>query len=115
FLRAGARALHVGHCAAFDELVVKPAVGAGSRDAARYHRVERERVVAHLDRLLSAGRSTLLQPYLGRVDDHGETAVIYLGGSYSHSVRKGPLLRLGAGLVQGLFAPEQISARTAEP
>jgi O-ureido-D-serine cyclo-ligase len=56
----------------------------------------------------------MLQPYLAHVDEHGETAAIYLGGDYSHAIRKGPLLRAGDGLVTGLFAPEQITARAAD-
>jgi O-ureido-D-serine cyclo-ligase len=41
--------------------------------------------------------------------------VLYLGGRFSHAARKGPLLRAGAALVEGLFAPEDIRARAAEP
>lgn len=95
----------------FAEFVVKPSIGAGSRDTARYRRSERPIAAAHLQRLLEAGRSAMLQPYLGHVDEHGETALIHVQGRFSHAIRKGPLLRLGAGLVEGLFAPEQIEAR----
>jgi len=111
FLEGGATAFTVGGCESFEQFVVKPSVGAGSRDAARYRRDDRRRAEAHVARLLSSARSVMLQPYLGRVDDHGETAVIYIGGQYSHAIRKGPLLRLDEALVAGLFAPEQISAR----
>ncbi len=111
FLAGGSGAFTVGSCGAFDQFVVKPAVGAGSRDAARYRTNERERAETHIARLLATGRSVMLQPYLDRVDDHGETAVIYIGGHYSHAIRKGPLLRLGDALVTGLFAPEQITVR----
>jgi glutathione synthase/RimK-type ligase-like ATP-grasp enzyme len=110
FLQRGASALHAGRCDRFDEFVVKPAIGAGSRDAARYRRDD-GLALEHLSRLLAAGRSVLLQPYLGRVDEHGETAVVYLGGRYSHAFRKGPLLNVGARLVPGLVAPEQITPR----
>jgi O-ureido-D-serine cyclo-ligase len=41
--------------------------------------------------------------------------VLYLGGAFSHAIRKGPLLRRGAGLVEGLFAPEDIRPRKADP
>lgn len=111
FLDGGAGAFTVGHCGPFQQFVVKPSVGAGSRDAARYRRADRQRAGAHVARLLDAGRSVMLQPYLARVDEHGETAVIYIGGRYSHAIRKGPLLRLDDALVAGLFAPEQISRR----
>jgi O-ureido-D-serine cyclo-ligase len=95
----------------FAEFVVKPSIGAGSRDTARYGRDDTARAIAHIERLLAAGRSTILQPYLDRVDQAGETALIHFGGQFSHAIRKGPLLRAGAGLVDGLFAPEEITAR----
>jgi O-ureido-D-serine cyclo-ligase len=53
----------------------------------------------------------MLQPYLDRVDDYGETALLHFAGEYSHAIRKGPLLRAGSGPVEGLFAPEQIMPR----
>jgi O-ureido-D-serine cyclo-ligase len=115
FLSAGADALSTGTVDSFDEFVVKPTIGAGSKDTARYRRHEVERATAHLARLIAQGRSAMLQPYLDRVDEHGETAMIYLGGEFSHAIRKGPLLRAGAALVEGLFAPEQISPRQPQP
>jgi glutathione synthase/RimK-type ligase-like ATP-grasp enzyme len=95
------------------ELVVKPAVGAGSRDARRHGRDARAAASAHIAQLLAAGRSVLLQPYLARVDHDGETALMYFEGRFSHAVRKGPLLPAGAAGTTALFAPEQISARRA--
>ena len=93
------------------EFVVKPSVGAGSRDAQRYGREEREPAQAHAQRLLDEGRSVLLQPYLNRVDEHGETALIYFDGTFSHAIRKGPLLRRGEGSTRALFAAEHITPR----
>jgi O-ureido-D-serine cyclo-ligase len=114
FLAGGPTSLAVGRSDGFDEFVVKPAIGAGSRDAARYRSSERERALEHVHRLVAAGRSLMLQPYLSRVDEHGETAVLYLGGRFSHAIRKGPLLRPGAAKIEGLFAPEEIRPREAE-
>jgi O-ureido-D-serine cyclo-ligase len=111
FLAGRSGAFTVGSCDSFDQFVVKPSIGAGSRDAARYTRADRATALAHLARLLAAGRSAMLQPYLDRVDEYGETAVIYIGGELSHAIRKGPLLRLGDDLVSGLFAPEHITPR----
>lgn len=114
FLRGDTSSLTVGEPGLFEEFVVKPAIGAGSRDAARYRRSESGRALEHVHRLLTDGRSVLLQPYLSRVDEQGETAVLYLGGQFSHSIRKGPLLRAGAAMVEGLFAPEEIRPRQAD-
>jgi O-ureido-D-serine cyclo-ligase len=93
--------------------VIKPSVGAGSRDAQRHARDGRDAALAHLSRLLDAGRSTLLQPYLERVDAHGETALIHFDGVFSHAIRKGPLLRRGDGPTDALFAAEDITPRAA--
>jgi glutathione synthase/RimK-type ligase-like ATP-grasp enzyme len=93
------------------ELVVKPAVGAGSRDTERHRRKSLDAAVAHAKRLLEANRSVLLQPYLGRVDRDGETALMFFEGRFSHAIRKGPLLPPGGVATTGLFAPESISPR----
>jgi O-ureido-D-serine cyclo-ligase len=93
------------------EFVVKPSVGAGSRDAQRYGHEEREAAQAHAQRLLDGNRSVLLQPYLNRVDEHGETALIFFDGAFSHAIRKGPLLRRGEGATRALFAAEHITPR----
>jgi O-ureido-D-serine cyclo-ligase len=97
------------------ELVVKPAIGAGSRDAQRHPGGERTAIEAHLRRLVDAGRSALLQPYLERVDAHGETALIYFAGRFSHAIRKGALLRTGEGPTEQLFAAETITPRDPTP
>ena len=94
------------------EFVVKPAIGAGSRDAQRYSHGDAASALPHIQRLLDGRRSVLLQPYLDRVDEHGETALIFFAGEFSHAIRKGPLLRRGEGPTRELFAAEQITART---
>jgi O-ureido-D-serine cyclo-ligase len=93
------------------EFVVKPAIGAGSRDTQRYGRAERAAAEAHARRLLDEGRSVLVQPYLDQVDAAGETALIFFDGVFSHAIRKGPLLARGEGPTQALFATEDIVAR----
>ena len=93
------------------ELVVKPAVGAGARDARRHDRAAATEILAHLRPLLAARRSVMLQPYLAGVDTHGETALMFIAGRFSHAVRKGALLPRGGAATPGLFAPEDISAR----
>jgi O-ureido-D-serine cyclo-ligase len=96
---------------AFREFVVKPCVGAGSRDTQRHGREDRNAALAHIQRLLDGGGSVLLQPYLARVDEHGETALIYFDGVFSHAIRKGPLLRRGEDPTRALFAAEHITPR----
>ncbi len=93
------------------DFVVKPCVGAGSRDARRHPRGAIAAATAHADGLLDARRSLLLQPYLDAVDSAGETALVFIDGTYSHAIRKGPLLQRGADSTDALFAPERIDAR----
>lgn len=94
------------------EFVVKPAVGAGSRDAQRYARAQSDAATTHVARLLGENRSVLMQPYLASVDDAGETALMFFDGRFSHAIRKGPLLQLDTGPTRALFAPEAITPRT---
>jgi glutathione synthase/RimK-type ligase-like ATP-grasp enzyme len=93
------------------EIVVKPTVGAGSRDAERHRRSNVSAAVAHVKRLLDANRSVLMQPYLGRVERDGETALMFFEGRFSHAIRKGPLLPPGGAATAGLFAAETITPR----
>ncbi|WP_164700621.1 RimK family alpha-L-glutamate ligase [Modestobacter sp. KNN46-3] len=80
------------------EWVVKPSISAGSRDTARW--TEPAAVLGHVAELTAAGRTAMVQPYLASVDDAGETAMLFLGGRFSHAVRKGPLLQRGEGVRQ---------------
>ena len=96
------------------EFVVKPAVGAGSRDAQRFGREEKETAARHAQRMLNENRSVLLQPYLNKVDQLGETALLYFEGEFSHAIRKGPLLKRKEGPTTELFAKETITARVPD-
>jgi glutathione synthase/RimK-type ligase-like ATP-grasp enzyme len=100
--------------AASGEVVVKPAVGAGGVDAGRYDLAapdQRTLAAAHAARLHAAGRAVLIQPYLPAVDRDGETSLLWLGGRYSHAIRKGPLLTGPDTGVTGLYRDEEITAR----
>jgi hypothetical protein len=98
--------------------VVKPAVGAGSRDAGRYDLADPEHrrlAVAHVARLQAAGRVVMVQPYLGAVDTAGETALLFLAGpdglAFSHAIRKGAMLDGPDRGAEGLYRPERITPR----
>lgn len=96
----------------YAEFVVKPTVSAGSRDTQRYLRADRAAAIAHVQRLLDANRAVLVQPYQHAVDEHGETALLFFDGRFSHAIRKGPLLARGDEATRALFAAEHITART---
>jgi glutathione synthase/RimK-type ligase-like ATP-grasp enzyme len=96
------------------EFVVKPAVGGGSRDARRFGRDDRAEAILHAGRMLNENRGVLLQPYLSRVDEYGETALIYFDGEFSHAIRKGPLLKRKEGPPKEPFGNETITARVPD-
>jgi hypothetical protein len=64
--------------------VVKPTVSAGARNTIAG---DREQALAHVEALHAMGRRAMVQPYLDAVDEHGETALVYLDGELSHAVR----------------------------
>lgn len=93
------------------EIVVKPAIGAGSKDAQRHARVDRGAIGEHVRRLTAAGRSAMLQPYLPSVDQRGETALLFYDGELSHAICKGAMLRPGEMAEEGLYVREDITPR----
>jgi hypothetical protein len=68
--------------------VVKPAVSNGAQDTAWYHAGNAAEAGAHVRRLQSSGQTVLLQPYLEGVEWEGETDLVFLGGRYSHAIRR---------------------------
>ena len=96
------------------EFVVKPAVSVGSKDTQRYAREDVNAAVTHARQLLHARRSVLLQPYLDRIDEQGETALLFYAGEFSHAIRKGALLKRGEPPMTALFRKELVGAREPE-
>lgn len=88
--------------------VVKPAISVGSQGADLYGMGKKDRAVRHAEALRVKGHTAMIQSYLRSVDEKGETTLFYFDGAFSHAVRKGPLLRRGASVVEGLFAEEEI-------
>ena len=93
-------------------VVVKPAISAGSNDTERHDAFAGAR--AHVSSLLALGRSTMIQPYVRRVDVDDETGLVFLGGRFSHAFAKGALLTDTKDVAGGLFARERIEPRIAD-
>lgn len=72
--------------ARYDELVLKPAVSAGSFGTIRVAAEDRARAQAH--RLSHMDRDFLVQPLLEDVLRTGERNLVFLGGAYSHTTTK---------------------------
>ena len=109
------------------EVVVKPAVSAGARDTGRFSPSTHDRALALIERIRSRGGTAIVQPYLPAVED-GETSLVYLGGTLSHILRKGPVLDadevapvatdgVGAqlGIAQAMLNEQLVQAGRASP
>jgi glutathione synthase/RimK-type ligase-like ATP-grasp enzyme len=94
------------------DFVVKPAVGAGSRDAASYESDQHEPALAHVARLHASGQTVLIQPLLKSVATEGEWPLMFVDGQFSHAANKRVALPR-AGVVVELFAAESNSAHNA--
>ena len=97
-----------------EPFVVKPTISAGSRNTARYASDEQAVGLGHARRLLDRGRTIMVQPYVASVDERGETALVFIGGRYSHAVTKAALLVPGARANDDmLFAPRSCTPTEA--
>ncbi|QQQ74433.1 hypothetical protein IOD16_25090 [Saccharothrix sp. 6-C] len=95
------------------EFVVKPTVGAGSRGALRVAAGDHETAAAHLAALAAPA---LVQPYQSHVDSVGETAMVFLGGQYSHAFTKGAMLTPDAEYDEsGLYIVERLTGASPSP
>jgi len=96
-------------------IVVKPAVSAGGRRSAAYAAEDAPAAAEHSRHLHAEERTAIVQPYLDAIDLHGETGIVYLGGHYSHSFRKGPLLQPGTAPGTALYLDEEVHPRDPSP
>jgi hypothetical protein len=70
------------------EVVIKPAVSAGSLDTIRVARGDLAPGQAHLARLCA--KDMLVQRYEPAVEGYGERSLIWIDGAFTHAVRKNP-------------------------
>jgi hypothetical protein len=88
------------------EVVVKPAISAGSRGTMRVRSSELRRAGRdHLRALLTEG-DVLVQPYVSSVEGYGERSIIWIDGAVTHAVRKSPRFP---------GDPESVTAATVAP
>lgn len=97
----------------WEELVVKPRVGAASFGTKRFRSGQRPQAEAFLREACSA-RDMLIQPYVGSVDGHGERALVWVAGELTHSVRKNPRLGGGDESVSEALVPDAQEREFAE-
>lgn len=68
------------------EIVVKPQVGAGSRETVRLKR----NAWSEADLIDAPRGAAMIQPFLRSIETEGERSLFWFGGRFSHAVRKAP-------------------------
>ncbi len=110
--------VEIGHTAPAGSLagavVVKPTVSAGSKGA-KCFLDDAAGAAAHVAALHAAGKTAMIQPYIARIDELGERALVYLGGVYSHAATKAAILSGETASSTGLYADEHIVAAQPTP
>lgn len=79
----------IAHRRAWDDVVVKPAVGGSARLTVHAARAGRTPAAEHFERLIAA-EDVLVQPFVASVLDAGETSVIAIDGEPTAAVVKRP-------------------------
>jgi hypothetical protein len=79
----------IARARSWNSLVVKPAIGVGSRGTLRIAREGFDRDDVHLRILVDRG-DALVQPYQASVAEYGERALVWIDGELTHAVRKSP-------------------------
>jgi glutathione synthase/RimK-type ligase-like ATP-grasp enzyme len=97
------------------DIVVKPAVSGSAADTGRFSGPGDAAATELVDALHAQGRTAMVQPYLTGIDAEGETSLVFLGGRFSHAVRREPLL--GTSGVRGSVVVADVLAtvRGVEP
>lgn len=94
------------------DIVVKPAISAGARNTGRYRPEDHGLAVEHVRMLHDEGQVAMVQPYLREIDSEGERALVFLGGRFSHALRKSAVLREGIGIDNNRFPHPDLRAYT---
>jgi len=68
------------------EIVLKPQIGAGSRNTLRLKR----NAWSEADLFEAPPGPAMLQPYLSSIETEGERSLFWFGGGFAHAIRKAP-------------------------
>ena len=106
------------------EVIVKPSVSAGARDTGRFGPSLNDEARALIGKIHESGRTAMVQPFLPSVDTTGETALVFIDGEFSHSLRKSSVLKpdevapvrsTDLMVAEAMYDPDLVLAGTYEP
>jgi hypothetical protein len=95
--------------------VIKPAVSCGAKDTAWYPVDQGRQARDHVRRLQASGRTVMIQPYISDIEQTGEVSMIFIGGRYSHSVRRGSHLNDQISASEKIEYPLEVWPHEATP
>lgn len=105
------------------EVVVKPNLSAGARATGRFGPDTHREALELIERIQASGRVALVQQYVGSVDERGESALVFIGGELSHTLRKRAVLRPDEvaptsdgelGVAKAMLEPDLVTANAAD-
>ena len=100
---------------AFDDVVIKPAVSAGSFTTDRFRMGEfgeRARAQAFLD-VHRQTRVMMVQPYQTSIDHEGERSLVFIDGKLTHTMKKRPRFLSGPIAIEGPIPSSQAEVELA--
>lgn len=97
--------------AAWTAVVIKPAISAGAHRTLRFEAADPQ-AQAHLEALVQDG-DALIQPYLPSVEAYGERSFLFIGGRYTHAVKRTQALTEGVGIERLMDRVEATEAEMA--
>jgi len=93
------------------DVVIKPNISAGARDTGRF--TSPAAAADLIAKIHASGRIALAQPYLPGVEERGETSVVFIGGEFSHALKKRAILRED-GVAPVIDGPLRVAAALLE-
>ncbi len=87
------------------EVVVKPAISAGSRMTGRFTADDPKAVQLAVS-IIDDANAAMVQPAIASVAERGEIGAVMIDGTYSHAFSKGPILASGGGVIGGAYKEE---------
>ena len=104
----------LAQAAAWQDIVVKPAISAGAHRTARFAAID-PAAQDHLAELVGEG-DALVQPYLPSVETYGERSFLFINGELTHAVRRTQALTEGVGIERTMdrVTPTEAEYRIAQ-
>jgi glutathione synthase/RimK-type ligase-like ATP-grasp enzyme len=94
------------------DYVVKPTVSGSAADTGRFTDPDDPAAARLVAQLHGQGRTAMVQPYLPGIEVDGETSLVFLGGAFSHAMRREPLLTT-AGVRPAVVAADVVATTRA--